>query len=96
MVVGAGGQSNDTTNIVDLGLIRAVVFMRILFMKQSCASQDVMEVKHVPRIRFCGLNPQDISNNLALGQPWSSELETIDTTNVVNSGLTCEVVFMGI
>ena len=65
-------------------------------MKQSCASQDVMEVKHAPRIRFWGLNPQDMSNNLALGQPWSSELKTIDNTKIINLGFTCEVAFMGL
>ena len=46
--------------------------------------------------RFWDLNePRHISNNLAWGQPWSSGLEAIDTTEIVNLGFTCEVVFMG-
>ena len=39
-------------------------------------------------------DPRDISNNLALGQPWSPELEAIDTTEIVNVGFICEVVCM--
>ena len=68
----------------------------VYFINHSCASHDVWELKNVLRSRFWGLNdPCDISNNLALGQPWLSELETIDTTEIVNLGFTCEAVFMG-
>ena len=66
---------------------------------RSCESQRcvVGSKEDAPRIRFWGLNdPRDISNNLALGQPWSSELETIDTTKIVNYlGIPCAVIFMG-
>ena len=56
-------------------------------MKRSCASQDVWEVKHAPRSRFRVLNEsREISHDLALGQPWSSELGAInfDTTKIVD------------
>ena len=47
--------------------------------KQSCAIQDVWEVKRMLREADSGLNdPRDMSNNLASGQPWSSELGTIN------------------
>ena len=65
-------------------------------MKQSCVSQDVWELQHAPKSRFWGVNdPWDMSNNLALGQPWLSELETIDTTEIENLGFTCAVAFIG-
>ena len=45
------------------------------FMNHSFDSRDVMEFKHAPRSRFWGLkDPQDMPNNLAWGQLWSSEL----------------------
>ena len=50
---------------------------------KMCGSKE-----NVPRRRFRGVNdPHDISNNLVLGQPWLSELRTIDTTEVVILGV---------
>ena len=48
-------------------------------MNHSFDSQDVMELKHASRSRFWGLKePQDMPNNLAWGQLWSSELRAIN------------------
>ena len=69
-----------------------------MILRLLCDSQNVRwEVKNASRSRFWDLNdPPDMLIDLVLGQPWSSELETIDTTKPVDLGLTCEVVFMGL
>ena len=62
---------------------------------KMCGSKE-----NVPRRRFRGVNdPHDISNNLALGQPWLSELghQLIRRKFVdLNLGFTRAVTFMGI
>ena len=53
-----------------------------------CQPRRVGSKENASGSQLQGLNnPRDISNNLALGQPWSSELGVNDATKNVNLGL---------
>ena len=78
----------DTAEVVNLGFICEATIWGLLYQTVLCQPRRVGSKENASGSQLQGLNnPRDISNNLALGQPWSSELGGNDITKNVNLGL---------